>query len=200
MNTSKVVITAKGLFGKICSIIGWIWGVFWVIAIIVALAEGTYLDSFVDVIATLIIAGIFVAPAVVLIMIGHRIKQRIRRFRSYVSVLASKDGSAHVEELALAVTRPPAFVAREVMSMVNQRYFANANFNHATGVVTINRQFDPNAYTQPVMGMPTTGMHTPSAPSHPPIIESFTCTGCSAVGSRKKGFHGECDYCGTVAS
>jgi len=146
-------------------------------------------------------AIIVLSPPVILIMIGRRIKQRIQRFRSYVSVVSAKGGSAHIEELALAVAKPPVFVLREVNSMINQRYFANANINPAAGVITINRQYDMNAYTQPpAMDMGITGINTSYVAPQPTIIESFTCTGCAAVGSRPKGSHGECDYCGTIAS
>lgn len=192
--TSRVVITAKALGGKICSIIGWIYAVILVLAVIGLVAEGIF-DIY-----TFIALILFTAPAVALIVIGIRIKQRIQRFRNYVAVLSTKGGSAHVEELAMAVTKPPIFVAREVNSMINQRYFANATINPATGVVAINSQFDANAYTQPVMGMPVASMTMPTAPAQLPVIESFTCKGCSAVGSKQKGFHGECDYCGTIAS
>jgi len=201
MNTSRVVITAKGLIGKICSIAGWIWAIIMAIAMIILIADGGVFTDATEAVIGIILMGMFTAPAVVLIMIGHNIKQRIRRFRNYVSVLSSRDGSAHIEELALAVTKPAVFVLREVNSMINQRYFANATINPATGVVTINRQDNPYAHP-PIMGMPSagTGVNMSPVPPQPAIIESFTCTGCSAVGSRQKGSHGECDYCGTIAS
>jgi len=189
MNTSRTIVAVRSLVGKILSVIGWFLAVMFVFFMIGIATGDMFAEDFILMVIFLLV------PAVWCIAMGIRIKRRTRRFKQYVSVLSAQgDTSIHV--LAGAVNQHPGFVKQDIQFMIDKRFFPNARIDNATDTVVIGRK--PEAtYMQPFhQANPGMGATPPGVP----VIESFTCPGCAAVGRKQRGASGECDYCGTIVS
>ncbi|MCL2572344.1 MAG: hypothetical protein FWE11_08060 [Defluviitaleaceae bacterium] len=196
-HTSKASITMSTIVGKILSLVGFgAVGLFGLV-LIVMLAEG---DT-----EAVIGSAVFIIPGLFMIIQGRKIKNRIRRFRTYVSSISR--GTTSIDAMASFVGKSSDFVIRDLYKMISKNYFVNARVDTVTRQIIIGRPTHMPFHPQPHMP-PHSQPHMPNPggfPSpgvggghQPPAIDSYTCNGCGATGTKQRGFHIQCDYCGSM--
>jgi len=127
-------------------------------------------------IATTIII-IFVAPGMVCVVLSHRIRRRIKRFKKYI-LLISASGVNSFDELAAKTGRDADFVKKDIGVMVMKKYFSNATIDWQNNRILIG---GANVAAAPVDHAVTT-----------------TCAACGAVLKKAPGLPVTCEYCGSV--
>lgn len=182
VNKSKAAIVTSTILGKIASIIGYTLGLFALVFIIIVI-EGGWVDFF-DVFTILL----FAVPAVLLIIRGRRIKHRVRRFRKYVSLISTQNMTS-IDSIAANTDRTADFVRADLQKMIAKRFFTNASINVVANEIVIGGQ----SASTPVASIST------QAPTVAQVeIESFSCSGCGASGTKQKGTSSTCEYCGSA--
>ncbi|MCL2527500.1 MAG: hypothetical protein FWE42_03695 [Defluviitaleaceae bacterium] len=193
MSTSKVSVAVSTIIGKILSIIGYTTAVIGAIVVLVSLYDG-------DTDGAIAVAIVFLIPALPFIIGGARIKRRIKRFRIYVSLIAS--GNTALEAIAAHTSRPLAFVRNDILKMISKRYFTNAFIDHRTNTVVVNRPVHPPGGFQPF----NSNLPPPVVPVSPPpqggggfqiMHDEYTCGGCGSSGTKQRGAVITCEYCGS---
>ena len=172
MDTSKKAITASSIGGKIASIVGYTLSSISLIIVILALADMSATGAK----EVLVIFSVILFGGLAGIRGGFRIKRRVKRFKRYVSLI-SNEKMTSLENLAVSTSRTVDFVRKDLETMINKCYFANASLNAATNEIVIARQV---AYVNPLE------------------IEIYNCPGCGATGTKQKGTIGSCEYCGSL--
>jgi len=182
MNTSKAAVAVSAIFGKISSVLGYAFGLIGIIGFSVEISENRETSGFV-------IAVVFTALGVFLIIKGVQIKRRIRRFKRYVSLISTQQMKS-LENIAASTSQSVDFVRNDLQKMINKKFFANASINAVTNEIVIG-----GMAAQPVW--PAPAQNTQYAVQ--PEFEMYTCSGCGASGTKQKGVPGSCDYCGSIS-
>ena len=181
MNTSKVTVVTSAIFGKIASIVGYVGCCFLLLVVYFAITESNAIGS--------IFSLLCLAFFVFLVIKGHKIKQRIKRFRQYVSLISTQHITS-LENLAASTVQSVDFVRNDLQQMIDKKYFSNASINIAANEIII----DNKAKSEPI---------DVSAPQQAQSVtqsefEKFTCSGCGASGTKLKSAQENCNYCGSV--
>ena len=178
MSTSKAAVVASSLMGKIASIVGYIFGIFSLMIIIVGITD---LDSPGAFGAVVFLLGVL-AVSVFLIVRGIKIKRRIKRFKQYISLISGA-GMTSVASIAGATTHSVDFVSNDLQRMIDKKFFANAAIDYQSGEILIGgRAPGTAAVAQQVVTAE---------------YECVACSGCGANNSKQKGLSDTCDYCGS---
>ena len=181
VKTSKPAIVTSATVGKIASIFGYIIAGFMLI-VILAVFIPYGVDS-----ADLTIGSIFLGISAALIIKGIQIKQRIRRFRNYVSLI-SNNNMTSLDSIATATNQPVGFVRNDLQRMINKRFFMNTTIDFARNEIVVGRFGAAGASPVPPQAQNA---------SQSVEMESFTCPGCGASGGKQKGSTVNCEYCGS---
>ena len=194
--SSRAKITISTLISKIMGLVGYVVGIFFALIALVLLIDG-------DISGALILFFVFAFPFLLLAWQGRRIKKRIMRFRSYIHFISTQQtGSLHV--IATQTNLPVEFVKTDIETMIRKRYFVNAYINHETMEICFaGKTSFPHSGMQQigVVAATSSSSHTPFAPGQSVArLESFTCGGCGASGTKPQGGSAICEYCGTVTS
>ena len=189
MGSSKAAIISSITKVKILSILGIVNACLLAIGFVAMIASGEISEIF-ELPISQIMEGFLIASLIpgIPLFFGIRIKQRIKRFRAYVSVLSAGD-TVTVDTLANKTGLSIDFVQKDLKKMIDRKFFTNAYIDASTREIIIgnrtkNNDSQPNAQTQ---SMPTVAE-----------MESKRCPSCSAMGKKQKGLSGMCEYCGTV--
>ena len=168
---SRTVIITQRITGKICSVAGYIVAGFGLIGLLVEITGG--FDAFGVGFAffSMMVGGVF-------IYCGIRIKQKINRFRHYVSLI-SLQGITNLEMLAAQTAKPVTFVREDLQKMINKEFFRSASIDALRGEIII------------------TGVQT-LAPGSLANMENYNCSRCGGSGIRERGSTTICEYCGSV--
>ncbi|MDR2599022.1 MAG: hypothetical protein LBC73_01950 [Oscillospiraceae bacterium] len=172
MKTSKVKVVMSAFSGKISSIIGYTFGIFGFIGFLLELGQGA--DS-----VGLFIAFFFLAVGVSLIIKGIQIKRRIKRFKKYVFLISNQQINS-IDSIATITKKPVDFVKKDLLTMINKRFFSNASISNKTNEIII----------AGVMPQSTNQSG----------VEIYSCSGCGALGTKQIGIIKYCDYCGSPLS
>jgi predicted PurR-regulated permease PerM len=137
----------------------------------------------------LVLVFLLIAFGIFLIFKGYQIKQRIKRFKQYVSLISTKNMTS-LENIAASTSQSLDFVKKDLQKMIDKKFFANAAIDVAANEVVIG-------------GKTTSAATSVSAPQQTQTaaqskLEKFTCSGCGASGTKPKGALSNCDYCGST--
>jgi len=193
MKSSKATVTVNVIIGKILSIIGYSFGIFGLIGIAVETTRSG--DAF-----GIILALIFIAIGILLVLKGLKIKRRVKRFRRYVSLISIQN-MVSLDSIADYTTKSVDFVRKDLQNMIDKKFFTNAIINEESNEIVIARVSPPTPIS-PVSPIYThqTQIIIQSAPSSPPIapVEEriSICNGCGASNKIVEKI-GVCDYCGS---
>ena len=181
MKTSKAVVVINAILGKIASITGYFFGVVGIIGLIIEITESKSSSGFAY-------AFFFIALGAFLIYKGHQIKQRIRRFKKYISLISTLQMTS-LNSIASSTSQTVEFVVKDLQKMVNKRFFANATIDAATNEIIIGSRTSPAP--SPLSAF---SINQSSAQQEQ---ETFTCPNCGGIGTRQVGAPGKCEYCGS---
>jgi len=182
MNSSKAAIVISSILGKIASIVGFLFGGIMLLGTILLFLDGD-LDEFGAGVMIVIIGF-----CVFLIIVGRRIKTRIRRFRQYVSLISAHNMTS-IDLLASNTKQTSAFVKADLQTMINKRFFTNARIDSATNSIVIQGQPPASSVNTQAQAQPAAGVQ----------MVTFSCRGCGASGTKPQGASAHCEYCGSVS-
>ena len=195
MKPARSSVGTSAVISKLLRIIGYIVGAFFLLVTIALASTGE------DTGGAVFIFIFFVVPFVLLIIQGHRIKNRIARFKIYIQIMTLQN-TGSLQVFATQTNRTLIFVKKDVMTMIHKRYFVNAHINFSTMELVF-----AGSTPQPIL--PSGGFpHTPPMGPRPHAVpgqpaaqpESFICGGCGASGTKMQGVSVTCEYCGSVAT
>lgn len=177
-------VAKKSFIGLLYRIGGFFYSIF---AFVIA---GLVTEDMASGMAVTIIFIVLVSPGMVCIIIGIAIKERVKKFKNYVSYL-SGDGAYPINILANVTDSSVHIVQSDLKKMIEQKYFSNAYLDENTGELIIGeRKINDGSQQDP----------QPRSTPETEEIESFKCPACSAVGKKPKGKSRTCEYCGTVVA
>jgi hypothetical protein len=169
---SRVAIITQKVIGQISSVFGYAIAGFGLLGLLFEILNedrevyGLGLALFLIIVGTLFILN------------GMRIRNRIHRFKHYVSVISGLK-ITNLDSLAAQIGRPVIFVKNDLQRMINKKFFRNASIDTINGEIII-----PG-----IQGM----SQNPAA-----SIENYICSRCGASGIREVGSTPICEYCGSV--
>jgi len=165
---NKAVVTKSIVLGKIASVFGYaIAGIFLLFAIAM-ISE--------DIFGTIFFA-VMMAPGILLIILGTRIKGRVKRFKHYVNLISFL-GITSIEELAAKTGKPFLFVRKDLQIMINKKFFSYAEINVFTNEINIGRGTVP--------------------PQQAGSAVEHLCNSCGAKAIAPVGTQVICEYCGSL--
>ncbi len=128
---------------------------------------------------------IFIALGVLLIVYGKKTKDRIRRFREYIAVIANQNQTS-IDQIANMVQMPVNFVFEDMKYMIDKKYFVGAYIDQTTNSIAFRGRVASAASNEDTV---------PSSETQVVI-----CKNCGAQNQIVKGSVGECEYCGSPIS
>lgn len=173
-HSSKTAIIKSTIAGKAASIVGYSL----TILILLAILGGACED-----VETTIFILVFLAGSVALIVKGIQIKNRIRRFKKYVSII-SLEGDTSLESMASKTSKSIDFITKDLQKMMDKKFFVNAFIDKETGEIILQNR-------------------TASASSEAEVTYTsskttvVTCKNCGASNSIRNGASAECEFCGS---
>ncbi|MCL2760564.1 MAG: sel1 repeat family protein [Desulfuromonadales bacterium] len=171
MDQSKAVVDGSAFLGKILSIIGYVFTILCIILIISTNPKGS----------DLVLLLVFLVFFIFLIVKGSRIKRMIKRFKQYVALISTQQMTS-IKDIAASTSQSEDFVKNDLQNMIDKKFFVNASINRATNEIIIG-------------SVASTPQQAQSATEQE--LETFTCPGCGASGTKLKGLPGNCEYCGS---
>lgn len=180
---SKSKIMMAIIKGKIASILGWIFAIFWLIGLIAISTSSPAGDAA----AGTIICLIFIAISIPFILYGRKVKYSIKRFRRYVDIIITGN-ETNIDNIAGTIMRPVDFVISDLQDMINKKYFANAYIDRGTHEIVINnRKENINSFQ----------VQDESNEAEDTNIQIVECKCCGAKNRVSSGSSGICEYCGS---
>jgi 26S proteasome regulatory complex component, contains PCI domain len=173
-DSSKAAIITSVVIGKISSIVGYAFAFIFGLPLIM----GAFHE-----VGAAIVAIVFIAISVALILNGIKIKKRNRRFKKYVGLI-SVENQTSLENIASSTMQSLDFVTRDIQKMIDKKFFLNAYIDKETNEIVLQRRN-------------TEGKFAPAAANAPVEMITVTCKGCGAVNSIPKGSVAECEFCGS---
>ena len=174
MKTSKAAIVVSATVGKAATIIGIILLIISAPLLIVFFTDlqgdGAIEALFIFVIPTIVIGLLFIRK-------GSQIKHRIKRFKSYVSLI-SVSNITSFDGLASHTAKDVAFVRTDLQKMIHKKFFTNAYLDLVANKIHIG----------------VNGSGTPQT-SNPPTELLSECRNC---GARRTSHSQFCEYCGSA--
>lgn len=165
--------------GKISTIIGWGIALLFFIGLFAApnITEG--------VVGYVIFCLVFIALGVLLIVHGKKTKDRIRRFRNYIAIIANQN-ETNIDQIANIVQMPVNFVLNDIKFMINKKYFVGAYIDNDTNSIAFQGR------------VPSAAGNENTVPNSE--MQVVICKSCGAQNQIAKGSVGECEYCGSPLS
>lgn len=173
-NSSRSAIIASAILGKVSSVIGY--------AIAIVLGFPLVIGAFTG-LSEIMFVLVFLAFAAWLIVVGIRIKRRIKRFKRYISII-TVENQISIENIAAITLQSVDFVARDLQKMIDKKFFVNAHIDRRTNEIILQKRTG-EAWVTPVVN------------NKPAEMITVSCSGCGAVNSIQKGTVGECEFCGS---
>ncbi|MEG1981865.1 MAG: hypothetical protein RR073_05095 [Clostridia bacterium] len=165
---------------KFCTIFGYCFGGFMAIGFIVFLVDR---EAFANNSTSSNIIGFVVCFAIAffLIYMGYDIKQKLSRFKTYLTLIESNNCS--IQSLASATKKTEDFVMKDIQQMIDKGYFEDKIANaKLSGIVIENN------------------MVVLKSPNQTPlrIVEkSIKCKNCGATNIVSSAKQTKCEYCGS---
>ena len=184
MNLSKVAVVANSMLGMVLIILGSVLILFSLLMIIIIIGDGLGGE-----IAVLLL----LAASVWFIVKGVQIRRRVKRFRQYVSLI-SEQNMRSIEQIAEVTNQSVDFLIKDLQTMIDKGFFANAVINRATNDIIIGGQTVPVASINSAQTIPPVSSQNFVAQVQEWVID---CEGCGAS-NRVPGQVGECEYCGSL--
>lgn len=179
MNKSKVAVTADAVFGKILSIVGYVYGTFMLLIVIIGIVdEVSGSPDSIGGLTVFIYSVFLLVPPLLAILKGIQIKKRQRRFKTYISLISAQQMTS-IENLAASTGQSVDFVRDDLQKMIKKKFFANATIDIAENEIIID------------------GKSAKKAAQSQAEMESYVCPGCDAPGEKPKGQSANCEYCGS---
>ena len=166
------------MLGKICSILGYALGIPIMLTTILGISMLLKGNSEEGLFAATLFFLVIDLACVVLIIIGLRIKRRIRRFKEYVHLI-SQEQITSLREIADATGRTFSFVESDLQSMIRHKFFPSARIDEITEEIIITRSLN---------GIDITGLD----------METVFCMGCGAPVVKRRHSAAQCEYCGST--
>ncbi|MCL2200554.1 MAG: zinc ribbon domain-containing protein [Oscillospiraceae bacterium] len=173
MHTSKATVVASTAFGKIATLIG----------IILIAASVPFLFMFIaDMHGTGALEALFlfILPAliagIVLLWKGSQIKSRIRRFKTYVSLISMQNITS-LDEISANTGRSTDFVRADLQEMIRRKFFVKAYIDVASNKIVILCEDGSVAQN---------------------TVNTSAVLGCSHCGARRTSTSNYCEYCGSL--
>lgn len=182
MNTSKSAIRVAVILGKFSTIYGWLLA----LSFLVSLFAAPYIKD--GVVGFVIFCLAIIALGVLLIIHGKKVKDRIRRFRNYISIIANQNETS-IDQIANMVQLPVNFVLTDMDFMIRKRYFVNAYIDQNTNSIAFQGRAASAARNE---------IHEDPVPDSE--MQVVICKSCGAQNQIAKGSVGECEYCGSPLS
>ena len=176
--TVKTALTVSMIKAKILAIIGWFFGVIFLLAVIATLpgvVEGDFKLS------TTLVALVLLSPCIYAIVCSWKIKARIKRYKLYVTLISLHDMTS-IAELAGHLHKTQEFVKKDLEVMISLRYFDNALYDPKNNEIVISDK----SYTEML------AQANKDAPMKEVICEN--CGGSNRIIVRKVV---KCKFCGT---
>lgn len=181
MNTSKTAVIFSKILGKISSFIGYTIGILSLLIILIELFDTNSEDP----IGVIFVFLVILAICVLLVFKGRKIKNRIKRFKQYVSLISNQNMTSF-QNLASATSQSVDFVKNDLQQMIDKGFFANASLNLKSNEIVVENCIQT-----------ITNTNTDAQQSIPIDVETVKCSSCGAVNSKQKGTSFNCDYCGS---
>ena len=185
MNTpysSRSAIIINGILGKISSLIGY--------SIVFIFGLPLILGEYKEV-SLIIVALIFIGFGVSLILVGIRIKRRIKRFKNYLNIILNENQTS-LESIASMTSKSIDFVTSDLLIMIYKKFF-------------INIYVDKNSRRVILKGSESTTINSPIIKSTvtknvPVNMITVTCRSCGAANNVPDNSIVECEFCGSPIS
>ena len=174
--TQKTPISILTSTAKTSTIIGWTMCILFAIGIlsfassttIGSLAQGLYI----------IICSAFILVSFLLIIGGYSTKNIIKRYSKY-KIIFSTQKRIPIDAIAAAMSKPVAFVTKDLELLVSKDLFINSYIDKKTNeFIYKNENINGDAESE----------------SNSVVV--LNCPGCGAVNSVQKGTSVTCEYCG----
>lgn len=188
MNQSKATVVFSGIMGKLRSIAGYFLGIFSIIVFLGFLVSEDPVSS--EDRSALIFVFIIFALALYLIYSGSKVKRRIKRFKRYVGLM-SNEHMTSIQALASATGQTVDFVIKDIQTMIEKKFFANAWLDLNRGEIVLGHNFQ-NAKA------PTRTQAQPQAAQA--RMEVVQCSGCGASNNVEAGKVTRCEFCDTAVT
>ena len=184
MQTSKAAVIVNATVGKIASIIGYTIGILLLFSVFGIIISTSKIE-----VSTITFIIIMLLICVGLIMKGRQIKQRIKRFKHYVSLISAQHLTS-LDRIAAACGQSVDFIRSDLQKMIDKKFFAHAVID------ILSHQIIIGGGAAPTVNMPYVQQQAQYAAQ--PSLEAFTCSGCGASGVKPKDIPGSCEYCGSI--
>jgi hypothetical protein len=181
-HTSKSAVRVAAVLGKISTIIGWLYGLGFIYALIWGVSQTN------NKVAYVICCLVFIAFNVLLIVHGKKTKDRIRRFRNYIAIIANQNETS-IDQIATIVQMPVNFVLKDINFMIRKKYFVKAYIDQNTNNIVFQGR---------VASAAGNAIHEDPVPDNE--LQVVLCKSCGAQNKVAKGSVGECEYCGSPLS
>jgi hypothetical protein len=178
-HASKSAVMIAVIAGKISTVVGWIFAVFFLLGLLGAAAGG---------VGYVIFCLVCIALGVLLIVYGKKTKDRIRRFRKYITIITIQNQTA-VDQIANIVQMPVNFILADIKKMIDKKYFVGAYIDQTTNSIAFHGKAVTAANNE---------INEDAAPNRE--MQIVACKSCGAQNHIVKGTVGECEYCGSPLS
>jgi len=178
MKATKAKVVAYAILGKISSLAGYFCGFVGIFGFINELTESFDYTG-------LVLSLVFISLAVFFIIKGMQVKHRVRRFKNYVSLISAQKMTS-LDNISATTSQSLDFVKSDLQKMIDLKFFPKAYIDAAGNEIVIGN----GSFTTPSLPSASGNLATY------PETAVFVCSGCGASGSKPKGVHANCDYCG----
>lgn len=186
MNRSKTVLIINTILGKFLTVFGYFMGGFSLIIMCVGVTDLKSSGAFAGMVFLFIILGL----SILAIIKGYQIKQMVKRFKTYVSLI-SIENITSLEDIASSTSQSVDFVKNDLQKMIDKKFFANAYIDKQSNEIIIG-----SSNSQPSVPISSESFHLNVVTEIE--TESVQCLGCGAMNLKQKGGSGNCDYCGSL--
>lgn len=193
MSSAKSAVSAAKFKSTIASVIGWVLGIFGVLAMVVEFfppADSQTGEKPAPTIGGIILAGIFFVIGVFLIVKGISGKKLISDFHKYVGLL-NTDPDNNISTIARGTGETMLAVKRKLNKMIKKNFF---------GSVSLDERTDRLVIGQNTFGTLERKAEETNAAAHavPEQLVSVVCPACNARVNVPVGKSIPCEYCGTI--
>jgi len=170
---SKVSLVVSGFISNILCVAGFLFGVPFVLVTF----GGFMLVGFKAMFPSYFIFLAIDIACGFIVVFGIKIKQRIKRFKSYV-YLISHGNKSYIKDLAKETGKSVEFVTKDLQLMIKLRYFTDAHISEDLQEIIIPRKSVAvnNVDFTPV---------------------SVVCKNCGGINYKQKNKVSQCEYCGS---
>ena len=173
---SKASIIIKRLLGITAIVLGFIISPVSLAFAAVTLSKMDGTDYYLP---AVIVFFICLALGIFLLLKGFLITSRVKRFKRYVKIISTNIFSMRI--IASIISRSTDFVRKDMMKMIDKKYFIDAFIDHRTDDIYIGGRQNGDI-----------------SAGYDDSYETVVCKACGAPGAVRKGDPGKCEYCGSA--